>query len=241
MEAAATDLRGRLAGNGVLAVKPGLVVEDGRLAGEAPCIVVAAHPARVDEVERRVAASWLGYRVQVRPASLQDQLGDTESLLSEAPAVIAYDDDARTGPDFSFDWIDEPMQLRCHVGPERSFVELERFFGAANGELVSSMYQFYVDHIRAAIEARLAATPPARMKIVLDPQTRELLPARRPLASSAAPRPSRAGPRGTASSASTFPRDRAGSFPRPTISRSRSTRRPPSGSPAATGQRPASH
>ena len=99
-----------------------------------------------------MAASGLGYRVQARRLATGPAGRDRE-LLSEAPAVIAYDDDARTGPDFSFDWIDEPMQLRCHVGPEGSSVELERFFGAANGELVSSMYQFYVDHIRAAIEA----------------------------------------------------------------------------------------
>jgi hypothetical protein len=169
---AVSALAGQLQGDGVLGVREGVVVENGAMVDE-PCIVVAAHPARMADVQQRAPASWQGFRVQVRPGSLQDQLGEADSLLSEAPATIRYDDENRTGPEFSFDWIKERMQLRCHVGPERSFEELKAFLGKARGELVSSMYQFYVDHIREAVEGRLTANPPTAMKIVLDPQTHD--------------------------------------------------------------------
>jgi V8-like Glu-specific endopeptidase len=158
-------------GEGVHGVRDGLVVENGALR-DVPCIVVAADPARLSEIAQRIPAVWQGYPVQVRPASLQDQLGEHEELVSEAPVRIAYDDDNRTGREFSSAWIEEPMELRCHVGPERSFEELKRFLGAARGELVSAMYQFYVDHIRAAIEERFTAKS-VKMKLVLDPQTHD--------------------------------------------------------------------
>jgi len=172
LDEAVASLAAEVQGQGVLGVREGVVVENGAMV-DAPCIVVAAHPAMLGQVQARLPTEWEGYRIQVRPASLQDQLGDADSLLSEAPAQIRYDDQNRAGPEFNFDWIDERMQLRLHVGPERSFEELQSFLGKAKTELVSSMYQFYVDYIRDAVEGRLAANPGVSMTLVLDPQTHD--------------------------------------------------------------------
>jgi hypothetical protein len=134
------------------------------------CLVVAADPQKVDEVRARTPANFGGLAVQVRPASIADQLGG--DFVAEAPRVIAYDDDARTGPDFRLDWISEEMVLRLHVGPDRGFEELSAFLKPTKQELVSSIYQFYAEHIRAAVDKALAPSG-VTMKLVADPQTRD--------------------------------------------------------------------
>jgi phosphatidylserine/phosphatidylglycerophosphate/cardiolipin synthase-like enzyme len=168
--AAAKHLATRIVGAGVLAVRPGVVVEGDAMRDEA-CLVVAAHPNRLDEVRARVPASFDGLSVQVRPASLGDQLG-FENLVVEAPRAIAYDDDARTGPDFRLDWVREPMRLRLHLGPDRGFEELSTFLSGTRGEIVSSIYQFYADHIRAVLDGELTNSQ-VSMRLVADSQTRD--------------------------------------------------------------------
>lgn len=167
---AARELAGIIGGAGVLAVRPGLVVEDDALRDEA-CLVVAAHPDRVAEVRARSPQSFAGLPVQVRPASLADQLG-TDVMAIETTATNAYDDNARTGPDFRLDWIREPMTLRLHVGPERSFEELSGFLKNTRSELVSAIYQFFAEPIRAAIDAELSK-PAVEMMLVAGAETRD--------------------------------------------------------------------
>jgi hypothetical protein len=167
---AARELAQSVRGGGVLAVRSGLVVEGDALREE-PCLVIAASPERLSEVRSRVPAVFAGLPVQVRPASIDDQLGLGEAI-AEAPRSIAYDDEARSGPDFKLDWVREPMKLRCHVGPDRSFEELSGFLHGTESELVSAMYQFHADHVRAAVDNELRK-PGVNMRLVADGKTRD--------------------------------------------------------------------
>jgi hypothetical protein len=152
---------------GVLAVKPGYSLVDGR-----DVIVVAADPRDFDAVRAATPAVHAGHPVEVRYATIEEQLGLTAGFeVAEAAATIVYDDGLRSGPDFSFDPIDEEMTVLAHVGPEQSFPVLKAFLAGARTSLVSSMYQFFAGHVADSVEARLKAG--VTMRIVLDPLTRD--------------------------------------------------------------------
>lgn len=162
------DAAAALAGEsyvGVVKVKPGFN-------GRNDCLVVAADPKHFEKVQQNVSASFAGHPVIVRYATIDEQLGlETENV--EAPGNIAYDDARRTGSAFAFDQIiDEPMRIIAHVGPEQSFSILKSFLGATKRTLVSSMYQFFAEHIAESVEEQLTK-PNVRMSIVLDPATRD--------------------------------------------------------------------
>jgi V8-like Glu-specific endopeptidase len=170
-DAAAAELARELAGMpGVLAVRAAGLTEAGRITSTIG-IFVAAHPERLRFVRSSLPDSYHGYRVVVRPASIRDQLGMADNgAVMEAVSVIAYDDAARTGDGYSFDWVSGAMALVLHVGPERSWSELRNFLAQADQRLVSSMYQFHAKHIGEAVGERLAAH--TDMKLVLAQQTR---------------------------------------------------------------------
>ena len=155
----------------VLAVRPGYLIKQGQISDQ-KCIAVSAQPGKVEAVSATLPSSFGGYLVDVRPASLADQIArSTEAVVAEAVTSVMYDDSARTGPDFSFDPVDEEMKVVCHVGPERSFEVLKPFLEDSSEELISSMYQFYAEHVAEAVEAALDKG--VAMQIVLDPQTRD--------------------------------------------------------------------
>ena len=97
-------------------------------------------------------------------------IGGQDFVSEAAVSSIAYDDDARTGPEFSFDPVDEDMEVLCCVGPERSWSVLSSFIATAKGRLVSSMYEFHAKHIADAIEDRLRNG--VDMVLVMDNATR---------------------------------------------------------------------
>jgi V8-like Glu-specific endopeptidase len=115
---AARSLSREMAGDGVLAVRHGYLL-DGTGLSDTPCLVVAAHPDRIEEVRARAPRDYQGFPVDVRPASLRDQIGDVEEIATEAAMRIAYNDEDRTGKGFSFNWVEEDMDVVTHVGPER--------------------------------------------------------------------------------------------------------------------------
>ena len=154
---------------GILAVRPGYTVDNGRLT-ETDCIVVAVHPDRIAEVRASCPIVYGGYPVAIRAASVQDQLVAVGEVAAEAVTSVMYDDDARSGPDFSFDEIDEEMKVICHVGPERSWEVLKPFLAGTKHELVSSMYEFHAKHISDEIEGVLRKN--AKLTIALDAKTR---------------------------------------------------------------------
>lgn len=149
--------------DGVLRVKPGFD-------GESESIVLAADPLQLDAVMGAAPTMFAGFPVQIRYATVEEQLGiDAES--TEAPGAIAYDDARRSSNAFAFDPINEEMELIVHLGPEESFPVLSGFIADTKKQLTSSMYQFFAAHIAQAVEKRLAKN--VAMSIVLDPATRD--------------------------------------------------------------------
>jgi len=158
-------------GGGILAVRPGYVMANGKLT-DRECIAVAAHPNLVGTVASRCPSSFAGYPVEVRRASIDDQLGASgEAVIAEAVTSIMYDDDNRTGPNFSFAPVNEEMTVTCCVGPERGWEVLRPFLDKARRELISSMYEFHAEHVSKSVEDALKRD--VKMQIVLDPQTRD--------------------------------------------------------------------
>ena len=153
----------------IYSVWPGYKIEQGKLS-DVETLVVSAHPDRVETVRKAVPARFGNYPVEVRPAPVSEIM-EASGLNTEAVSTISYNDDERTGEEFSFNWVDEPMTVVLHVGPERSWVVLSEFLKNARRELVSSMYEFHAAHIANAIEQEL--TGGASLKLVLARQSRD--------------------------------------------------------------------
>ncbi|MGV6875324.1 phospholipase D-like domain-containing protein [Pseudochelatococcus sp. B33] len=151
---------------GVVAARVGFADRDGALSDEV--FIAASAPA--DRLEA-VAASWpaafRGLAVHYFPANVTELL--ESELVTESVDSISYDNEARTGPEFSLAPVDEAMIVRAHVGPEYSWDELKTFLDGVRGRLVSAMYEFHGDHIKEVIEARL--NDGASLTLVLDNAT----------------------------------------------------------------------
>jgi Trypsin-like peptidase domain/PLD-like domain len=151
LKAAAAQLSRRRV-PGVLAVRPGYLIAAGELTDD-DCLVVSATPARIAQVREAMPQSFEGFPVEIRPASLREQAAAAFPVFDEATVTsISYDDNARTGADFSFAIVEEPMKLLLHVGPERSWKVLGDFLSTAGSDLVSSMYEFHAEHIADAFD-----------------------------------------------------------------------------------------
>lgn len=158
--------------DGVLSVRPGCLLLDGKLTATLG-LVVAAHPVALPRIKSKLPVEFSGFRVSLQPASIQDQLGLGIADVAEAEAVsfIAYNDEDRTGENYSFDWLSgQKMEVIAHVGPERSWSVLQKFLAGAKQRFVSSMYEFHGNHIAEAVRDRLDAG--VRMQLVLARQTR---------------------------------------------------------------------
>jgi phosphatidylserine/phosphatidylglycerophosphate/cardiolipin synthase-like enzyme/V8-like Glu-specific endopeptidase len=167
---AARALAREVAGDGALTVRHGYLL-DARGLSDTPCLVVAAHPSRIDQVRARAPQNFQGFPVDVRPAALRDQVGGTDAPAEEAGFKIAYNDDDRRGQGFSFDWVEEEMEALLHVGPEHSWSVLADFLAHTKDQLVSSIYEFHARHIADALEAELEEG--RRLKLVMAPQSRD--------------------------------------------------------------------
>ncbi|HEU4769592.1 MAG TPA: phospholipase D-like domain-containing protein, partial [Pyrinomonadaceae bacterium] len=154
---------------GVSSVWSGYEIENGRLTDN-ECLVISAHPERVEDVRENVPSTFNGFPVEVRPAPVEDIMEAAGLIPEAATTSIKYNDQDRTGPGFSFNWIDENMTLDLHVGPERSWTVLSKFLKGAQN-LVSSMYEFHAAHIAQAIEEDLHDG--ASLKLVLARQSRD--------------------------------------------------------------------
>ncbi|MDD1517595.1 MULTISPECIES: phospholipase D-like domain-containing protein [Bradyrhizobium] len=152
--------------DGVLAVRVGFM-DDGDAIGDAPCIAASVLPSRLPQVAAAGPSQFLGVPIRYFPASVAEQIEaapDVESVDS-----IAYDDDARTGKEFSFAEVNEEMTVRVHVGPEYSWDELHAFLSATERSLVSAMYEFHALHIKDALQEQLKKG--VSLKLVLDNAT----------------------------------------------------------------------
>jgi hypothetical protein len=103
---------------------------------------------------------------------LEQQLRvEAPELTAEATTSISYNDEDRTGSGFSFNWVNEKMELTLHVGPERSWTILSQFLAGTKRRLVSSMYEFHAAHVATAIRKELQEH--ASLKLVLAGQSRD--------------------------------------------------------------------
>ncbi|HKV07163.1 MAG TPA: trypsin-like peptidase domain-containing protein, partial [Thermoanaerobaculia bacterium] len=138
--------------DGVIAVRVGFG-DDGDTIGDVPFIAASAPADRLAAVQAAGPARFQTLEVRYLPAEAAEQVEAWPSL--ESVDSIDYDNDARTGPGFSFDPVDEEMTVIAHVGPEYSWDVLEKFLGDATGSLVSAMYEFHGVHIADTIQKRL--------------------------------------------------------------------------------------
>ncbi|HET6890547.1 MAG TPA: phospholipase D-like domain-containing protein [Pyrinomonadaceae bacterium] len=169
IDEAARELQRERRVEGVYLVWPGYKIEQGRLT-DVECLVVSAHPDRVENVRAAMPAVFGKYPVEVRPASIE-MIAEATGQIEEAVAAISYNDNDRTSEGFSFNWVDEEMTVVLHVGPERSWVVLSEFLKRAERELVSSMYEFKAAHIAQAIEQPL--NDGSSLQLVLAIQSRD--------------------------------------------------------------------
>lgn len=170
---AAAELAKCLSGeDGVLSVRPGALVDDGRLTSTVG-LIVAAHPAHVERVRPCVPAEFLGFNVVLQPASIRDQLGlgAWDGAEREGVTSISYNDAGRTGEAFSFEWLEtEVVGVTAHVGPERSWTVLKPFIEGAKRRLVSSIYEFHAQHVADVVSGQLDKN--VAMTLVLARQSR---------------------------------------------------------------------
>jgi hypothetical protein len=151
---------------GVVAVRVGFIDQDGKI-GDQPCIAASVLPSRLAALEAEAPTSLQGVPIRYLPATADEQL---ESLRQvEAVSSVAYDDENRRGEGFSFEQVEEEMEVTLHVGPEYSWEVLSGFLKDASGQIVSAMYEFHSGHIKDAIEARLRDR--AALSLVLDNAT----------------------------------------------------------------------
>lgn len=139
---------------GVVAVRRGYVFSDGRITGK-PCVVIAVEGGG-HAVEAEVEGTIGGWPIEVRAASpdelMEAFLGSDRLELERAGGEIAYDDDARTAPEFALDPVQVELSVLCHVGPERSWEELRGFLAGAGATLDCAMYEFNAEHVATALQ-----------------------------------------------------------------------------------------
>ena len=154
---------------GVYSAWSGVQIKNGALS-KSPCIVVSVEPDKIETVKAELPAQFENLPVDVWPASVEERLGVVQT---EAVESIMYDDDNRISEGFSFDWVEEEMTARFHVGPERGWVELKKFLKGDQSAktLVSSMYQFHAQHVADAVEDQLDQG--ASLQLVVANQTHD--------------------------------------------------------------------
>ncbi len=151
---------------GVTGVRVGYEeTEDG--ISDVPFISVSAPASRLAEVEAAGPKQMGGLAVRYEAADVLEQL-ESEAVV-EAATSISYDDDARTGKEFSFAAVTENMEMLLHVGPEYSWDTLHAFLDEAKGHLVSAMYEFHAVSVKDALEERL--NDKGSLTLVLDGAT----------------------------------------------------------------------
>lgn len=138
---------------GVIAARLGFAEEGGEI-GDQPFIAAAVPADQLAAMQQGGRAHFMGLEVRYFAADAAEIVSSFPAL--EAVDAVAYDDDARTGPEYSFETVSgEEMTVRAHVGPEYSWDELSAFLGGARRSLVSAIYEFHGRHVAQALEERL--------------------------------------------------------------------------------------
>lgn len=151
---------------GVIAARVGFL-EDGDEIGDTPYIAASVRVDDLPAVEAAGTRQFQGFEVRYAPATVDEQVADLPAL--ESVDSISYDDEARSGPQYSFAQVNEEMTVRAHVGPEYSWDELHAFLADAKNDMVSAIYEFHAPLIKDALEDRL--NDGASLTLVMDNAT----------------------------------------------------------------------
>jgi len=159
--AAQAAVNARLRGlSGIYAIRHGFVFDDDGSITDQECVVIAAERSAADEARRRLAGLSLSWPIEMRDPDFGDieafALPPLLSDLERRAGAIAYNDDDRSGPEFALEPVYADLSVVCHVGPERSWAELESFLSSARSSLATAIYEFNAQHIADAVEDRLA-------------------------------------------------------------------------------------
>ena len=152
--------------DGVIAARVGFLDDQGEI-GNAPFIAASAPAEQLVAVQAKGPSRFQNLEVRYFAADAAELLDNRPGL--EIAQSISYDDDARTGAGFSFDYVEEDMTVIAHVGPEYSWEVLESFLAGAKKSLVSAIYEFHGDHIADALAGRLDAG--VSLELVMDNST----------------------------------------------------------------------
>ncbi|HVE70146.1 MAG TPA: phospholipase D-like domain-containing protein [Thermoanaerobaculia bacterium] len=155
--------------SGVTGVRVGFLEEDDDTIGDVPFIAVSAPASQLAAIEAAGPNQLDGFVVRYEAADALEQLEASPDL--EVSTSIMYDDDARTGEEFSFDPVTESMDLLLHVGPEYSWDVLKQFLDEASGHIVSAMYEFHAVSVKDALQSRLDDDRNTSLTLVLDNAT----------------------------------------------------------------------
>jgi hypothetical protein len=138
---------------GVVAARVGYLEQDGEI-GDTPCIAVSVAPPALATLRGSGPQMFQGYQVKYTPATVEEQV---EALmdLEAARAPNAYDDDARTGEEFSLRPVTEQMTVFAHVSPENGFEELSKFMSEDVDSWVSAIFEFRGTAISDLMEQRI--------------------------------------------------------------------------------------
>src|SRR5262249_50295896 len=109
---------------GVLGARVGYF-DKGDEIGDHLCIAVSVAPDHWTAFESTGQREFQGVPIRYLPADVYEQIQALPSV--ESVDSIAYDDDARTSAEFSFETVSETMDVLMHVGPEYSWEVLEQF------------------------------------------------------------------------------------------------------------------
>lgn len=138
--------------DGVVAARLGFKEDNGQI-GDAPFIAASVPAEQLASAQATAPSQFGGLEVRYFAADAAELLDGLPGL--ESVDHVAYDNEARTGADFSFDTVEEEMMVRAHVGPEYSWDVLSTFLRGAKKRLVSAMYEFHGAHIAKALKERI--------------------------------------------------------------------------------------
>jgi len=153
---------------GVLHVRPGWQVADGRITDREAIVVLVEKDvdARLHRgVPPALPSIYLGFPVDVREAS-PEELYELGRLAGDGLEQRITDPTYTKPPNLSLPRMQERMKVRLHVSPEWGWPTLQQFLEATGERLAVGMYDFGAPHIIDTVCTVMAA-PRHAMRLVI--------------------------------------------------------------------------
>jgi len=143
----------------VLHVRSGYRFKNGWITDEQVVVVELrekqAPAILVEQGKRPIPSAYRGIGVDVRTASLPDQLVAL-GIERPVPEAVARPGQYREPPNLTFDRVNAPMRAVFHVSPDSGFPNLKAFIGRVENKLTATMYEWEPNHISEAIVTAMA-------------------------------------------------------------------------------------